>query len=84
MKVAVDISLYPLDADFIPPIKDVIERLNGYDGVEVWTNAMSTQLFGEYELVMAALHKEIGTTFEQLPKAVFTIRILNNPATRND
>ena len=26
MKVAVDISLYPLDADFIPPIEDVIER----------------------------------------------------------
>ena len=29
MRIAVDISLYPLDADFIPPIKDVIERLNG-------------------------------------------------------
>ena len=28
MKIAVDISLYPLDADFIPPIKDVIDRLN--------------------------------------------------------
>lgn len=80
MQVAVDISLYPLDADFIPPIKDVIERLNGYDDVEVWTNAMSTQLLGEYDAVMHALKQEIGTTFEQLPKAVFTIRILNNPA----
>lgn len=83
MKVAVDISLYPLDADFIPPIKDVIERFNEHEAVEVWTNAMSTQLFGEFEDVMAALHQEIGTTFEQLPKAVFTIRILNNPVTRN-
>ena len=84
MKVAVDISLYPLDADFIPPIKDVIERLNGYDDIEVWTNAMSTQLFGEFDGVMQALHAEIGKTFEDLPKAVFTIRILNNPATRNN
>ncbi len=83
MKVAVDISLYPLDADFIPPIKDVIQRLNDYDAIEVWTNAMSTQLFGEFDDVMAALKQEIGTTFEQLPKAVFTIRILNNPVTRN-
>ena len=33
MQVAVDISLYPLDADFIPPIKDVIERLSQHDGV---------------------------------------------------
>lgn len=84
MKVAVDISLYPLDADFIPPIKDVIERLHDHDAIEVWTNAMSTQLFGEFDVVMDALKQEIGTTFEQLPKAVFAIRILNNPVTRND
>jgi uncharacterized protein YqgV (UPF0045/DUF77 family) len=79
MKVAVDISLYPLDADFIPPIKDVIERLNSYPGLQVVTNPMSTQLRGEYAEVMAALTTEIGTTFERVPKAVFAIRILNNP-----
>jgi len=79
MKVAVDISLYPLDADFIPPIKDVIERLNGHDGLEVWTNAMSTQVVGEFDDVMSALHKEIGATFKDVPKAVFAIKILNNP-----
>ncbi|MBT8087299.1 MAG: thiamine-binding protein [Gammaproteobacteria bacterium] len=80
MKVAVDISLYPLDADFIPPIKDVIERLNAHERLEVWTNAMSTQVVGEFDDVMSALKKEIGATFEQLPKAVFAIKILNNPA----
>lgn len=79
MRVAVDISLYPLDADFIPPIKDVIQRLNSHDSLEVVTNRMSTQVRGEYNDVMAALHKEIGTTFENLPKAVFAIKILNNP-----
>ena len=79
MKVAVDISLYPLDADFIPPIKDVIERLNGYPELEVVTNPMSTQIRGEYAEVMAALTREIGTTFDKVPKAVFAIRILNNP-----
>ncbi len=79
MKVAVDISLYPLDADFIPPIKDVIARLKGYPDLQVVTNPMSTQIRGEYAKVMAALTSEIGTTFEQVPKAVFAIRILNNP-----
>ena len=79
MQVAVDISLYPLDADYIPPIKDVIERLNSHEGIECWTNAMSTQLVGDYDVVMDALKAEIGTTFEALPKAVFVIRILNNP-----
>jgi uncharacterized protein YqgV (UPF0045/DUF77 family) len=81
MRVAADISLYPLDPDFVPPIKDVIARLNAHAGLEVVTNAMSTQVFGEYEDVMRALQQEIGTTFEQVPKAVFAIRILNNPVT---
>jgi uncharacterized protein YqgV (UPF0045/DUF77 family) len=79
VKVAVDISLYPLDADFIPPIKDVIARINKHDGLEVWTNAMSTQVVGEFDDVMQALRSEIGATFEALPKAVFVIKILNNP-----
>ena len=33
--VAVDISLYPLDSDFIPPIKDFIERLSSCPEIEV-------------------------------------------------
>lgn len=79
MRIAVDISLYPLDQDFIPPIKDVIDRLNRYENIEVVTNPMATQLRGEFDDVMDALRNEIGTTFEQLPKAVFAIKILNNP-----
>ena len=79
MRVAVDISLYPLDADFIPPIKDVIDRLNAREGLEVWTNAMSTQVVGEFEDVMDALKVEIGSTFEQIPKGVFVMKMFNNP-----
>lgn len=79
MKVAVDISLYPLADEFLSPIKDVIERLNHYESLDVQTNPMSTQIRGEYPEVMAALNKEISVTFESVPKAVFAIRILNNP-----
>ena len=79
MKVAVDISLYPLDADFVPPIKDVIDRLNKHDRLEVWTNAMSTQVVGEFDDVMDALRQEIGTTFENIPKGVFVMKMFNHP-----
>lgn len=79
MRVAVDISLYPIADDFIPPIDDVIERLNTHEALEVSTNAMSTQVFGEYDEVMAALNREIKATFESSPQAVFAIKILNNP-----
>ena len=50
MKVAVDISLYPLQEDLIPPIKNVIERLSSHDNLYVDTNSMSTQIRGEYEV----------------------------------
>ncbi len=79
MRVAVDISLYPLDQNFLPPIQDVIERLNAYATLEVITNSMSTQIRGEYGDVMAALEQEIRVSFEQTPKAVFVIKILQNP-----
>jgi len=79
MRVAVDISLYPLADEFIVPIEDVIGRLHAYPSVDVVTNAMSTQLRGEYDEVMDVLKREIKGTFEQCPKAVFAIRILNNP-----
>jgi uncharacterized protein YqgV (UPF0045/DUF77 family) len=79
MQVAVDISLYPLAAQVIPPILDVIERLRRHDELDVVTNPMSTQLRGEYDDVMRALQEEMRTSFEDLPKAVFVIKILNNP-----
>ena len=79
MQVAVDISLYPLDSDIIPPILDVIDRLKGSPALDVVTNPMSTQIRGEYDDVMTMLARELKTTFDDLPKAVFVIKILNNP-----
>ena len=46
MRTAIEISLYPLDADYIPPIKAFIDRLNTYPELQVTTNAMSTQIAG--------------------------------------
>lgn len=79
MRVAVDISLYPLTEEFLTPIEDVIRRFNEHDSIEVETNPMSTQIRGEYDAVMDVLRAEMKRTFEQVPKAVFAIRILNNP-----
>jgi len=50
MRIAVDISLYPLDADYVPTIKDFIERLNRRSGLRVRDHAMSTQVAGEHDL----------------------------------
>ena len=55
MDIGVEISLYPLRNDYIPPIRGFIERLNADGRFKVLTNDMSTQVFGRYEEVMEAL-----------------------------
>ena len=76
MDIAVEISLYPLDADYIPPIQDFIDRLNMHSGLKIVTNSMSTQVFGEYSRVMQVLNAELRATFETNEKAVFAMKVL--------
>jgi uncharacterized protein YqgV (UPF0045/DUF77 family) len=76
MEIGVEISLYPLNADFIPPIQDFIDRLNLGKRLKVVTNSMSTQVFGEYDAVFGVLVPEIRTTFENNAKAVFVMKVL--------
>jgi uncharacterized protein YqgV (UPF0045/DUF77 family) len=84
MRTAVEISLYPLDADYIPPIKAFIERLNTYAELQVTTNAMSTQIAGEHEAVFAALAQETRTTFAADRRAVFVMKVLGGQPTSDE
>ena len=76
MNTSIEISYYPLNVEYIPPIKDFIERMNRYEALRVKTNGMSTQVFGEYAEVMRALTIEIEKSFE-LPHSVFVMKIIN-------
>lgn len=85
MRIAVDVSLYPLDADYVPPIKDFIERLNRHPELHVETNAMSTQVAGEHDRVFAILGEETRLTFAGNSRAVFVMKVLGgvpSPAER--
>jgi uncharacterized protein YqgV (UPF0045/DUF77 family) len=76
MKSAIEISLYPLDANYIPPIKAFIERLNTYPDLQVTTNAMSTQIAGEHQRLFEILAKETATTFAEAGRKVFVMKLL--------
>jgi uncharacterized protein YqgV (UPF0045/DUF77 family) len=76
MRIAVDISLYPLEVDYVPPILDFIERLNRHEGLHVVTNAMSTQVAGEHQQVFAALEAETRASFASGGRAVFVMKVL--------
>lgn len=76
MHTSIEISLYPLDADYIPPIKDFIDRLNSYPELNVTTNAMSTQISGEHQRLFEILAKETATSFAQHGRKVFVMKVL--------
>lgn len=76
MRTAIEISLYPLDADYIPPIKDFIERIKRDSSLQVITNAMSTQIVGEHAHVFEVLAKETAVTFGGKGRYVFVMKVL--------
>ena len=76
MDIGVDISLYPLDAQYISPIKDFIARLNAHGQLRIVTNSLSTQVFGPYEEVFSALTRELRQSFESNDKSVFVLKVI--------
>ena len=76
MELSVEISKYPLADDYIPAIKDFIDRLNAIDGLSVVGNTMSTQIFGDYDLVMDTLKAEMKRSYETYGKAIFVCKFI--------
>jgi len=65
MKASVDISLYPLADEYIPAIKEFIDRVQKYPEIAVIRNDLSTQLYGDYEQIMDLLKVEVRLSWEK-------------------
>ncbi|MBL4728623.1 MAG: hypothetical protein JKY40_04665 [Gammaproteobacteria bacterium] len=78
MKASVDISLYPLADEYIPAIKEFIERIQKYPGIAVVRNDLSTQLYGDYEQIMDLLKVELKLSWERHGKSIFVIKFLRD------
>lgn len=76
MKTTVEISNYPLNADYEPPILDFIGRLKANTNLIVKTNATSTHVQGDYDEVMQTLQQEMKLSFEKYGKAIFVMKVL--------
>ena len=78
MKISVELSLYPLDDKFLPIIQDIVKRLTGDKRVEAIVNTMSTQIFGDFESVMAVVNETVEYSFKTYGKQVFVAKFLNS------
>lgn len=76
MKVSVEISMYPLIENYQSVIHLFLEELKNHKELIVNTNAMSTEIYGEYETIMGAIKDLIGKKFETV-KSVFVLKISN-------
>ena len=79
MDIGVEISLYPLQADFGEVIHQFIGRMGADARFRAVSNSMSTQIFGPYDEVLDVVRQELRTTFEGLEtsagKAVFVMKV---------
>ena len=77
MKITVDISMYPLDANYKPAIKAFIRKLRACEGLTLVTNQLSTQINGEFDAVTSAVTACIQDSMVEQEKVVFVARYLN-------
>lgn len=79
MKVSVEISYYPLIAEYEPTIIQFINKLKEHQTIKVKTNSLSTQIVGDYDQVMKVLTEEIKTSLSEEQQSVMVLKILNKP-----
>ncbi len=80
MEIGVEISLYPLAERFAPEIHDFIARLAATRDLKVVSGSLSTQIFGDHDLVFETLRRELRAAFEgrgsQGGKAAVVLKVL--------
>lgn len=74
MIISAEISLYPLTENYKSIILNFLDNIKKTDGLKIETNGMSTQIFGEFDLVMGAITDEMKQIFEN-NKAVLILKM---------
>ena len=65
MNVSAELSLYPLDANYKERIISFIKRLKENKDLRIVTNGMSTQIFGDYDVLLDLLKEELKPELEK-------------------
>ena len=82
MIATIEVSMYALTDGYEQKVIDFIQRVKQNKGIRVEVNGLSTQLFGEYDLLMNVLKNEMQNDFEN-GKAVFLLKIAGSELTKD-
>lgn len=75
MEISVELTLSPLQDDFEPTIIHFIKKLRD-SGLKVIENPLSTQVYGDYDEVMAVLNSEIKEVFKLMEIGLLYMKIV--------
>jgi len=75
MKISAEITLTPLKDNYIPVIKKFIKSLRDLN-INILENPMSTQIYGDYDLLMSLLNKEIKNIFSQEKSIMINLKLV--------
>ena len=78
MQCSVELTLYPLQDEYLQIIQAFIEKLNSYQGLKIQTFPTATIIGGDYDAVMDCLKESLRWSTENQGKAVFVAKILPN------
>ncbi|MBA6151634.1 thiamine-binding protein [Gelidibacter maritimus] len=77
MKISVELTLTPLHDDYEPSIIHFIKKLRA-SGLTVLENPLSTQVYGDYDVVMQLLTTEIKEAFTLVERGLVYIKIVKS------
>ena len=76
MKLTAELSLYPLQDNYLNVIQAFIAAAREHPGMELVTNAMSTQVCGDYDEVFELVSRTLKTSFEHHGKQVLVCKFI--------
>lgn len=77
MNISVELTLTPLQDDFEPAIINLIKRLRA-SGLTILENPLSTQVYGDYDIVMSVLQKEMKIALMAIENGLLYIKIVKS------
>jgi uncharacterized protein YqgV (UPF0045/DUF77 family) len=77
MNVSIELTLLPLQDNFETPIKNFIKELRA-SKFQVLENAMSTQIYGEYDSLMLFLTQAIKTSFQEQENVLVNLKMVKS------
>lgn len=76
MKLTAELSLYPLLDDHITVIETFIETLREYADLDIVGNAMSTQVHGDHQQVVAAVSDTLAASHRRFGRQVLVAKFI--------